>query len=208
MSTVACGYDHTLVVTEEGEMWAWGKGAQGRLGLNDEQVRLVPTRLDPQHFAHAPISAVAACNNHSAAVTAGGALYTWGKSDAGDIPGSQVPGGLGHAGVDLANRLVPTLVPQQLLGGARVERCHGLLEELALAFAMGTHERLGAGMGTHGRLGSGAGSGGAGEDQGCLYSEMAAELVKQVVEQCEWRAEELGEGVVRLMGGRRTRGGA
>ena len=206
--TVACGYDHTLVVTEEGEMWAWGKGAQGRLGLNDEQVRLVPTRLDPQHFAHAPISAVAACNNHSAAVTAGGALYTWGKSDAGDIPGSQVPGGLGHAGVDLANRLVPTLVPQQLLGGARVERCHGLLEELALAFAMGTHERLGAGMGTHGRLGSGAGSGGAGEDQGCLYSEMAAELVKQVVEQCEWRAEELGEGVVRLMGGRRTRGGA
>jgi hypothetical protein len=54
-----------------------------------------------------------------------------------------VPGGLGHA--ELANKLVPTLVPRQLLGGARVGRCHGLLEELALAFAMGTHERLGAG---------------------------------------------------------------
>ena len=41
---------------------------------------------------------------------------------------------------------MPTLVPlRQLLGGARVGRCHGLLEELALAFAMGTHERLGAG---------------------------------------------------------------
>ena len=36
-------------------------------------------------------------------------------------------------------------MPRQLLGGARVGRCHGLLEELALAFAMGTHERLGAG---------------------------------------------------------------
>ena len=76
-----------------------------------------------------------------------------------------MPGGLGHA--DLANKLVPTLVPRQLLGGARVGRCHGLLEELALAFAMGKH--------WHGRLGSGAG-------QGCLYSEMPAELVKNVVE--------------------------
>ena len=64
MSTVACGYDHTLVVTEEGEMWAWGKGAQGRLGLNDEQRRLVPTRVDPKHFAHSPISAVAAGESH------------------------------------------------------------------------------------------------------------------------------------------------
>jgi hypothetical protein len=28
------------------------------------------------------------------------------------------------------------LVPRQLLGGARVRRCHGLHEELALAFAL------------------------------------------------------------------------
>ena len=33
-----------------------------------------------------------------------------------------------------------------------------------------------------------------------------AELVKKVVEHSGWRAEELGEGVVRLMGGWRTRG--
>ena len=151
--------------------------------------------MDPQHFAHAPISTVAAGYSHSAAVTVGGALYTWGQGEA-EHTGSQVPGGLGHA--DLANRLVPTLVPRQLLGGARVGRCHGLLEELALAFVMGTHERLG----------SGAGVGDGDEGQGCLYTEMPADLVKVVVEHCGWRAEELGEGVVRLMGGRRTRGGA
>jgi alpha-tubulin suppressor-like RCC1 family protein len=66
--TVACGHEHTLAVTEAGELWAWGLGAQGRLGLNDCRARLVPTRVDPQHFAHAPISAVAA----------GDSLYTWG----------------------------------------------------------------------------------------------------------------------------------
>jgi alpha-tubulin suppressor-like RCC1 family protein len=187
--TVACGPYHTLVVTEAGELWAYGQGAQGRLGINDEQDRLVPMRVDPLHFSHAPISAIAAGDYHSAAVTAGGNLYTWGKGEANN-PGSQLPGGLGHAS-DLANRLVPTLVPRQLLGGARVGRCHGLPEELALAFAMGTHGGLGSGVG---------------EGQGCLYSEMPAELVKKVVEHCGWRAEELGEGVVRLMGGRRTRG--
>jgi alpha-tubulin suppressor-like RCC1 family protein len=31
----ACGCEHTLVVTEAGELWACGRGAQGRLGLND-----------------------------------------------------------------------------------------------------------------------------------------------------------------------------
>ena len=67
--------------------------------------------MDPQHFAHAPISSVAAGACHSAAVTAGGALYTWGQGEAWYI-GSQVPSGLGHA--DLANRLVPTLVQRQL----------------------------------------------------------------------------------------------
>jgi hypothetical protein len=42
---------------------------------------------------------------------------------------------------------MPTLVSQRLLGGTRVGRWHGLAEELALAFAMGTHDRLGAGAG-------------------------------------------------------------
>jgi alpha-tubulin suppressor-like RCC1 family protein len=209
----ACGYFHTLVVTEAGELWACGQGAQGQLGLNDEQDRLVPTRVDPQHFAHAPISAIAAGASHSAAVTAGGALYTWGKGEAGDNPGSQVPGGLGHA--DLANKLVPTLVPRQLLGGARVGRCHGLLEELALAFAMGTHERLGAGSAAAGgggrrrrsRRAQGKAPAAGREEEGCTYMMMPVDLVKRVVEACGWRAErELGEGVVRLMGGRRTSG--
>ena len=210
--TIACGNEHTLAVTEAGELWVWGQGAQGRLGLNDGQDRLVPTRVDPQHFAHAPISAVAAGQSHSAAVTAGGALYTWGKGEA-EHTGSQVPGGLGHA--DLANRLVPTLVPRQLLGGARVGRCHGLLEELALAFAMGTHERLGAGSAAAGGVGGrrrspraqGKAPAAMREEEGCLYLMMPADLVKRVVEACGWRAEgELGEGVVRLMGGRRTSG--
>jgi hypothetical protein len=142
-------------------------------------------------------------------VTTGGALYTWGKGDAGDNPGSQVPG---HA--DLAKRLVPTLVPRQLLGGARMGRCHELFEGLALAFAMGTHERLGAGSAAAGAGGGkrqsqralGKAPAARREEECCPYLVMPADLVKRVVEACEWRAGGLGEGVVRLMGRRMTRG--
>jgi hypothetical protein len=107
-----------------------------------------------------------------------------------------VPSGLGHA--DLRNRLVPTPVSPRLLGGARVGRCYGLAEELALAFAMGTHVRLGAG-----------GAGGAeAEGKGCLYLMMPGDLVERVVEACRWAGEgKLGDGVKRLIGAKRARGG-
>ena len=206
----ACGYFHTLVVTVGGSVWTWGKGEGGQLGLNDEQNRTTPMLVGPEHFAGASVATVAGGYEHSAAVTEGGALYTWGH---GEFPGTQMPGGLGHA--DLADRLVPTPVSPRLLGGARVGRCHGLAEEHALAFAMGTHARLGAGTG--GAAGGGRrqsrrvqGKAPVGEEEGrgCAYAEMAGELVKQVVEACRWEAgQEMGEGVARLMGGGRLGAG-
>ena len=208
----ACGYFHTLVVTVAGSVWAWGEGDGGKLGLNDEQKRLTPMLVGPEHFAGASVATVAGGYDHSAAVTEGGALYTWGQGEA-SYPGSQVPGGLGHA--DLANRLVPTPVSPRLLGGARVGRCHGLAEEHALAFAMGTHARLGAGTGgaavggrRRSRRVQGKAPAGEEEGRGCAYAEMAGELVKQVVEACRWEAgREVGEGVARLMGGGRLGAG-
>ena len=83
-------------------------------------------------------------------------------------------------------------------------RWHGLAEEHALAFAMGTHARLGAGGGgrRRSRRVQGRAPAGGEEGRGCPYAEMARELVKQVVEACRWKAgREVGEGVARLIGG-------
>ena len=172
-------------------------GERGALGHNDQNDRLVPTRIDAQHFGNANIVSAAAGQLHSAAVTEEGALYTWGDAE-----------GLGHA--DEQARLVPTAVASRLLQGARVGRCHSLPPLIALAFAMGTHARLGSAAptgpaisGRRSRRQQGkAPSADNGKD--CEYSSMPGELVQRVVEACvswpEGRAGEL-EGVVRLLGG-------
>jgi hypothetical protein len=120
-----------------------------------------------------------------------------------------VPGGLGHA--NLLDRLVPTPVSSQLLGGSRVGRCHSLPAEHALAFAMGTHAPLVGGPRTAGFAGrrrsrqlQGKTAKDDEENSGYWFLMMPGELVKRIVEASgSWPQGEggrLGEGVARLMG--------
>ena len=37
VTAVACGKDHVVVVGSEGEVFAWGSGADGKLGLGNEE---------------------------------------------------------------------------------------------------------------------------------------------------------------------------
>ena len=209
----ACGFCHTLFVTKAGELWACGEGVYGQLGLSDRVDRHVPTRVDPQHFAGSRIIAVSGGDTHTAALAEDGAVYTWGQGAAGveRPPSLPVPGGLGH--LDLIDRLVPTIVSSLLFDGALVGRCHTLNPEHALAFAMGTHFRLGGGFRAAGgggrrrsrRLQGRAATGRSEEDAVCGYLFFSGDLVRLVVEVSGWWPEGAGvglrEGVLRLMGG-------
>jgi len=206
--TVACGYFHSLAVTTDGALWTFGRGQNGALGHNARNNMLVPTCIEAQHFGHANIVSVAAGVSHSAAVTDKGGLYSWGEAL-----------GLGHA--NRKAKLVPTHIAPLLLQSTRVGCCHDLSPLHALAFAMGTHARLGsaaptalpAGGGSQRKLQRRQGRTLAAADKGkdCEYVTMPGELVQRVVEACvswpEGRAGEL-EGVVRLLGGgmMKTRG--
>ena len=74
---------------------------------------------------------------------------------------------------------------------------HGLRKELAIAFAMGTHERLGTGSAAAGggsgrrrsRRAQGKAPAARREEEGCPYLMMPADLVKRVVEAGGWRAD-------------------
>ncbi len=135
---VACGSQHTVAATEEGAVWSWGNGAGGRLGHNDNHNRLAPARVGQERFGGVKIVAADCAGARSAAVSEEGALFTWGEAN-----WIGAPAGLGHD--DVEDKLVPTLVAPDSLLGARIGRWLPLAPLLALAFAMGTHHRLGAG---------------------------------------------------------------
>jgi len=209
--TVACGFFHTIAVTSAGEVYTFGQGSAGQLGHQDKASRVVPTRISPVCFDHAKIAFVAAGEAHSAAVTEEGTVYTFGTS-------SSLGHGDGH-GVDSKLYCEVTDVPRPVALvtvdfplGSRVGAFHGLLPAHAMAFAMGTHVRLGrrapiAAAGTRKKslrlLGKPPEA--AGED--CAYVTMPAELVRRLVLTCgiwqERRATEYA-GVMRLCGGNAT----
>ena len=75
----ACGSSHTLFVSEEGILWACGDGRKGQLGLNDRNERHVPMLVKKQNFGGARIITVDGGENHTAALTEEGTLFTWGQ---------------------------------------------------------------------------------------------------------------------------------
>jgi hypothetical protein len=132
---VACGHYHTAAMAEGG-LWTWGSGGGGRLGHNDERLRLAPERVGVERVGGEKIVTVDCGLWHTAAVTEEGGLYIWGAGGAhGEDPND--------------TGLVPTLVPPHLLGGARAGRCLPLSPLHTLAVAMGMHERLGGGAAIH-----------------------------------------------------------
>ena len=133
---VACGNCHTMAVTEEGAVWSWGHGSFAQLGHNDCNERLEPKKVAQACFGGARIDVIACGLHHSVAVSEDGGLYTWGASDV-----FGWPNGLGHE--DTQDKIAPALVDPELLHGVRISRGPLLAPDLALAFAMGTTERLG-----------------------------------------------------------------
>jgi hypothetical protein len=70
---VACGLAHTLALTADGRVFAFGVDRDGAMGVGDRLPRLTPTLVQGLE-AHGPIVAVAAGNGSSLFVSANGTL--------------------------------------------------------------------------------------------------------------------------------------
>ena len=82
---VAAAPHHTLVVTKQGHLYAFGWNKMGRLGTGtDRQHHPIPVRvLKGLHRQH--IVAVAAAESHSLCVTRAGTVYAWGSNRFGQL---------------------------------------------------------------------------------------------------------------------------
>ncbi|XP_062328674.1 RCC1 and BTB domain-containing protein 2 isoform X2 [Osmerus eperlanus] len=75
---VACGYAHTLALTDEGLVYAWGANSYGQLGTGNKSNQSLPTliNMDKERMVE-----VAACHTShtSAAKTQSGQVFMWGQ---------------------------------------------------------------------------------------------------------------------------------
>ena len=105
---VAAGGAHTVCVTEDGSVFAFGANMNGQLGLGDTENRLVPTLLRGE-LANKSVVQVAAGGDHTVFVTGDGLVFASGDNDEGQL-------GVG----DTERRVVPMLVTGQLQGKTAV----------------------------------------------------------------------------------------
>ena len=73
---IVCGEDHSMALTKEGIVFAWGLNSRGQLGLGDKNNCAVPTRL---HSIKPRIGEIAAGAYHSVALALSGHIYVWGR---------------------------------------------------------------------------------------------------------------------------------
>ncbi|MEM1390014.1 MAG: Ig-like domain-containing protein [Pseudomonadota bacterium] len=95
--SVSAGQIHGAFITDDGDLYTWGFGLFGRLGLGDEESRAVATKVDS--LDDQSIVVIEMGNGASYAIAADGTLYAWGQNSSGQL-------GLG----DEEERLIPTPV--------------------------------------------------------------------------------------------------
>ncbi|XP_011141461.1 E3 ubiquitin-protein ligase HERC2 [Harpegnathos saltator] len=102
---VHSGGKHALALTQDGKVFSWGEGEDGKLGHGNcttlDKPRLIESLKSKR------IRDIACGSGHSAAIASNGELYTWGLGEYGR---------LGHG--DTATQMKPKLV--QALSGQRV----------------------------------------------------------------------------------------
>eukprot|EP01105_Mastigella_eilhardi_P021285 TRINITY_DN5141_c0_g1_i2.p1 TRINITY_DN5141_c0_g1~~TRINITY_DN5141_c0_g1_i2.p1 ORF type:complete len:681 (-),score=152.84 TRINITY_DN5141_c0_g1_i2:52-2094(-) len=91
VSSIACGFSHSLCLTDRRELYTWGKGQDGQLGHGTKADSTVPRRVE--YFAARGLSVATMSGGyfHTAAVTDEGELYAWGYGEYGQ---------LGHGGTE------------------------------------------------------------------------------------------------------------
>jgi Regulator of chromosome condensation (RCC1) repeat/IPT/TIG domain len=77
---VAAGWAHSLALTADGSVYAWGHNIRGQLGVGDTKARFAPVRV--AFDEKVVIKQIAACGSCSCALASNGAVYTWGTDTA------------------------------------------------------------------------------------------------------------------------------
>eukprot|EP00512_Aurantiochytrium_limacinum_P014026 CAMPEP_0171573426 /NCGR_PEP_ID=MMETSP0961-20121227/4754_1 /TAXON_ID=87120 /ORGANISM="Aurantiochytrium limacinum, Strain ATCCMYA-1381" /LENGTH=1110 /DNA_ID=CAMNT_0012128547 /DNA_START=59 /DNA_END=3387 /DNA_ORIENTATION=- len=105
---VACGARHSLVLTAEQEVWSWGRGTCGRLGLGSRiDKQYLPARVE--RLSKERIESLAAGWSHSMAVSELGTAFVWGCGGEGRLGLGTVADAYEPKPVNLYGRMVSSV---------------------------------------------------------------------------------------------------
>ncbi len=77
--TIATNGSHSMAITENGDLWAWGENVLGELGDGTTENRLTPVKVG-EGFVSVSVSA-----EHSMAIKEDGSLWAWGNNENGQL---------------------------------------------------------------------------------------------------------------------------
>ncbi|KAL7641414.1 UNVERIFIED_CONTAM: hypothetical protein RMT77_008554 [Armadillidium vulgare] len=78
ITKVACGYSHTLALSDEGHLYAWGLNGYGQLGTGNKANQCSPVRIAQDIDRIVDIACTHYCHI-SAAMTQNSKIYLWGQ---------------------------------------------------------------------------------------------------------------------------------
>jgi alpha-tubulin suppressor-like RCC1 family protein len=90
----AAGAKHSVVLKEDGTVWAWGDNSYGQLGDGTTILRTRPVPIHQTTDSFTPLPAIkkiAAGNHHTLAVALNSTVYSWGDNRNGQIAYSSMP---------------------------------------------------------------------------------------------------------------------
>lgn len=84
MVDIAAGGWHSMALTPNGEVYAWGRGEHGRLGFGDDKSsKLVPQKIE--QLSGETIIQVSCGGTHTVALTIDGRMFSFGRADHGRL---------------------------------------------------------------------------------------------------------------------------
>ena len=104
---ISCGYDFSMAIGSDNQLYAWGYNGDGELGDNTTTDKLTPTKIT----LASGVTQIVCGYEHSMAIGSDGELYTWGWNSCGDLGNGMYSGGI-HipTKIELAARIKPTQI--------------------------------------------------------------------------------------------------
>jgi alpha-tubulin suppressor-like RCC1 family protein len=91
---IAAGASHSLALTRDGEVIAWGGNGNGQLGNGGTTDSRIPVKIDTTGaLAGKRVVAIAAGDDHSIALASDGMVFTWGHNGYGQLGNNTTPAG-------------------------------------------------------------------------------------------------------------------